>query len=292
MSNLKKMIRARQQETGEPYAVALRHVRAQAVALPVEPPPPSAIAAAAPPSPPPRELGDFYYDGGHVKQRVLTDGRCELLYRLSPDGETYLGPSLAVMGGGGEPPPGLIQRAKRYAEQHKARLLALLNAARYGSFRADRGGVSAVLQTDVGEVSAWFTRWDDQRPVVRRASATYEVAQWATYSAFLDVPEHVRQRLFRIARPADKQLHAAQHHVIACLRWDSTQWTQSVVQLWQLAQRAGLDASVTDIAEAAQELALLGRITQKTGDSSDCFWLTDTQLTALGGSAVPTWAAA
>jgi len=225
-----------------------------------------------------------------VKQRVLSDGRCELWYQLSPDAVTYLGPSLAVMGGGGDPPPGLIQRAKRYAEQHKVRLLALLSAARYGAFRADRGGVSAVLQTDVGEVSAWFTRWDDQRPVVRRASAAYEVAQWAAISAFLDVPEDVRKRLFRIARPADKHLHAAQHHVITCLRWDSTQWTQSVAQLWELAQRAGLDTSVGDIADAARELALLGRITQKTGDSADCFWLTDAQLAALGGSAVPAWA--
>src|SRR6185295_16260792 len=69
-----------------------------------------------------------------------------------------------------------------------------------------------------------------------------------------------------------------QRHVLACLRWDSTQFTQTVQQLWQLAQRAGIHASIDDIQAAATRLARAGIVSQKDGTSSDCFWLTEKQL--------------
>jgi len=160
---------------------------------------------APPPSQPPGILGEFRHDGHRIKQRVLIDGRCEISYDLGPDGR-YLGPFLTVTGaadiaGAADIPENLLATARRYAEQHREQLLEMLRAARHGAFKADHGGVSAVLQTTRGDVSAWFTRFDDERPVIRRSGVAYEVARAVAVQAFLAVPKDVRRRLFQIARP-------------------------------------------------------------------------------------------
>jgi len=104
------------------------------------------------------------------------------------------------------------------------------------------------------------------------------------------VPFERRRLALEYQRLRTDKRGAHQRFVVDCLRWPATYHDQNVQQLWQFAQRAGVQASVADITVAAEKLARGGVITQKTGPSSDCFWVTEEQLRALGGAKKPTWA--
>ena len=295
MGKFRKLVKEYRSVHGVGLAEARRKVRAQAARsgpLLVPPQPPSVyLPSRPPPSGPTNRLGEFRFDGHWVKQRVLTDGRIEISYSLAPNGG-YLGPLIGVMGFG-EIPDWVRQEAAEYAQRHKARLLAMLRATRHGAFKADRAGISARFNTAETEISVWFTRWTDERPIVRSAPGLdHDTAQQLALHHFLEVPTAVRKRLHAIARPHDKLFDREKAFVLECLRWPATYFDQTVQQLWSFAERAGLtETSAEEIAVAAQLLFFEGKITQKSGDSSDCFWVTEEQLRALGGAAEPAWAA-
>lgn len=196
MSNFSKMVDARRAKTGESHAVAARQIRSKASDGKGQggDEPTDYLTALSPP----QHVGDI------LEQHVLT-GPWTITYWLNAD-ESDVG--FSVGGAGPAALPGwVIPTAKRYARLHKATLVEMLHAARHGEFHVSRGGVVAgSIQTDQGEIGVWFTSWNDDRPVVSRTGGIdYEVAQSIAVGAFRDVPDDVRKRLFRIARPFDAE---------------------------------------------------------------------------------------
>jgi hypothetical protein len=168
---------------------------------PVIPEPPKTEASVTGPTLPEHfeKLGGLRHSGDTVEQQVLI-GPWRVSYMLGNDYEPV---SVTIGGAGDWPmPEWLFPTARLYRDIHKSEILDMLNAARHGDFHADRDGIAATFKTPMGEVGAWYTSWDDERPIVRWASGVeYEVAQNYAREKFLEVPEEVRKRLFSVARP-------------------------------------------------------------------------------------------
>jgi hypothetical protein len=144
------------------------------------------------------DLGELRHDGDLVTQQVL-GGPWTITYHRGA-GPAAIGFSV---GGAGPPdvPDWVFTSARRYATVQRELILRMLDAARHGPFRADKGGVSATLTIASGEVGAWFTRWDEDSPVIMRSTSGLhcDADRAAALAAFLEVPAEARQRLFKIA---------------------------------------------------------------------------------------------
>jgi hypothetical protein len=159
------------------------------------------------------KLGELRADGDTVEQQVLV-GPWRITYMLGADPD-YVG--VTIGGAGPAPMPDwLFPTARRYAAAHKARILEMLYTARHSEFRADRGGVSAKLNVDGGEVGVWFTRWDDTRGMVTYFTPGVDTdeALSVAVTKFLAIPEPIRKRLFKVARPFDDSMSAPNPRVV------------------------------------------------------------------------------
>jgi len=150
------------------------------------------------------KLGEPRHDGDMVEQQVLV-GPWRIAYSLTHDRDDSDQISVTIGGAGDAPlPDWVIPTAYRYRDTHKRQLLEMLHAARHGDFRADHHGVSATLQAENVEFGAWYTSWDDDRPMiqwVRGGHIDYDVAQGIALAKFREVPAEMRKRLFQVARP-------------------------------------------------------------------------------------------